>query len=166
MLFRLLVAFGRAKPLTILLVRLILSIKLFPKGLGLREIEVKAIHCVEEFLFLLLSLRWFDGCWKSLSLKEWLLFRVKLRQKKFALKFTIPKNRLFTFFARLPNCLWLALYLFQRRLSNNLRRFIAWLLSCIYLYLRFDLCIFKGSCTVIGTNDLLYILIPFFFNLL
>jgi hypothetical protein len=109
MLLRLLMALWRPKPLTILLVRLFLSIKLFPKGLGLREIEVKAIHCVEEFLFLLLSLRWFDRCWKSLSLKEWLLLRVKLRQKKFALKFTIPKDRLFTFFTRLPYCLWLAL---------------------------------------------------------
>jgi hypothetical protein len=79
MLLRLLVPLGGAKPLTVLLVRLFLSIKLFPKGLGLREIEVKAIHCVEEFLFLLLSLRWFDGCWKSLSLKKWLLLRVKLR---------------------------------------------------------------------------------------
>jgi hypothetical protein len=79
MLFRLLVAFGGAKPLTVLLVRLFLSIELFPKGLGLRKVEVKAIHCVEEFLFLLLSLRWFDGCWKSLSLKERLLLRVKLR---------------------------------------------------------------------------------------
>ena len=109
-LLRLSMPIWRAEPLrrSLLLVLLFLSIKLFPKGLGLRQVEIKAIHCIEELLFLLLSLRYFNRCRKSLSLKERLLLRVEFRQKELALKLSIAKNRLFTFFAGLSYCLWLA----------------------------------------------------------